>query len=276
MGYYLDLSVDTLSSLHLLFVYIGFMLLTSDIGCVNGSCFIGQHMRQQCAVPELLLESTCEGGLAWLDRLAKPMYDTLKALCLNRNRERGFTESILLPAFKLLQYEAAIVDDQFRREHGLDKTTPSYATNYVILNTIRLMERHVGLGIELDLYPKWYDLSQALWYRDFLLSALINVRGSIEQERVQRNEMGLRIKMEQEQEERKVNAQHNHSKKKGKAKKGNKSKQSTSQTSEAGVKKSSAEDFEDRLDYTALLLKRNLCRGLVRYIAALCQAKMLQ
>ena len=39
VGYYLDLSVDTLSSLHLLFVYIGFMLLTSDIGCVNVSCF---------------------------------------------------------------------------------------------------------------------------------------------------------------------------------------------------------------------------------------------
>lgn len=56
-----------------------------------------------------------------------------------------------------------MVDEKFREEHGLDaNTTPSYATNYVILQTIRLMERHVGLGIELGLYPKWYDLSTAL------------------------------------------------------------------------------------------------------------------
>ena len=127
-------------------------------------------MRQQCAVPELLLESSSpDGGISWLTRLAKPMYDTLKALCLNRHRERGFTESILLPAFQTLQYEAATVDEKFREEHGLDpKTTPSYATNYVILNTIRLMERHVGLGIELGLYPNWYDLSTALVSDDII------------------------------------------------------------------------------------------------------------
>ncbi len=105
-------------------------------------------MKQQCAVPELMLTST-----DFLTRLAKPMYDTLKALCLNRHRERGFTESILLPAFQLLQYEAASIDEKFRTEHELDAATPSYLTNYVILNTIRMMERHVGLGIELGLYP---------------------------------------------------------------------------------------------------------------------------
>jgi len=240
---------------------------------------IGQHMKQQCAVPELLIQDG-----VWTTRLAKPMYDTLKALCLNRHRERGFTESIVLPAFELLQYEAATVDEKFRDKHGLDpKTTPSYASNYVILNTLRVMERHIGLGIELDLYPNWYDLSTALWYRDFLLSALINVRGSIERERAQRREMDLRIKMEQEEEEKKTKAQLlQQSKKKGKMKKGKKSAKrptsptlsSSALTTEAAVK-STAEDFEDRLDYTILLFHRNLCRGLVRYIAALRQAKLL-
>ena len=91
--------------------------------------------------------------------------------------------------------------------------------------------------------------------------------------------MDLRIKMEQEEEERKLLQQ---SKKKGKTKKGKKSKRPTSPapiapaalTAEVDVKPP-AEDFEDRLDYTSLLLHRNLCRGLVRYIAALRQAKVL-
>ena len=220
-------------------------------------------MKQQCAVPDLLLTST-----DFLTRLAKPMYDTLKALCLNRHRERGFTESILLPAFQLLQYEAASIDEKFRAEHGLDANTPSYLTNYVILNTIRMMERHVGLGIELGLYSKWYDLSSALWYRDFLLSALINVKGVIEKERRQRKEMDLRIRMEEEEKKK----EH---KKRGKSKKGKKScKQPQLVSSKREDGNVAAEEFEDRLDYTALLLHRNLCRGLVRYIAALRQAKL--
>lgn len=233
-------------------------------------------MIQHCALPELLLTST-----DLLTLLAKPMYDTLKALCLNRHRERGFTESILLPAFKGLQYEAAIVDDKFREEHGLDaKSTPAYATNYVILNTIRLMERYVGLGIELGLYPNWYDLSTALWYRDFLLSALINIKGLVSRERLQRIETESQIKMEEKEQTMAKFQLQQQQKKKGKSKKGKKSKQirstqddSTSTTEGSMVV--TVEDFEDRLEYTTSLLHRNVCRGLVRYIAALRQAKLL-
>ena len=238
-------------------------------------------MKQQCAVPELLLDAVCPDGMPWLSRLAKPMYDTLKALCLNRHRERGFTESIVLPAFKQLQYVAAVVDDKFKEEHELDpRTTPSYATNYVILNTIRLMERHVGLGIELKLYPNYYDLSTAIWYRDFLLSAMINVRGTIEQERIERKKMDLRIKVEEEEAERKAKAEaQQQSKKRGKGKKGNKSKQSKPEPAapapDAELGRKLAEDLEDRIEYTTLMLRRSMCRGLVRYIAALRQAKLL-
>lgn len=246
-------------------------------GQYDFSEMVGQHMKTQCAVPELLLTTT-----DWLTRMAKPMYDTLKALCLNRHRERGFTESVLLPAFQTLQYEAANVDEKFRAEHGLDAAKVSYATNYVILNTIRLMERHVGLGIELGLYPNWYDLSTALWYRDFLLSALINVKGSIERDRMQRREMDQRIEREEEEERNRAAAaeaakqaqtmqqqqqQQHGSKKRGKAKKGKKSKQqqqqqptatspqipnnstSTTSTTEPNTKLT-AEDFEDRLEYS--------------------------
>lgn len=235
-------------------------------------------MRQHCAVPELLLTST-----NLLTLLAKPMYDTLKALCLNRHRERGFTESILLPAFQGLQYEVSFVDEKFREEHGLDaKTTPAYGTNYVILNTIRLMERYVGLGIEMGLYPNWYDLSTALWYRDFLLSAMINIKGLANRERLQRIEMESQIKLEEKEQTKaklQLQQQQQH-KKKGKSKKGKKSKSRTSSpdnltsTTDASMEVT-AEDFEDRLEYTTYLLHRNLCRGLVRYIAALRQVKLL-
>jgi len=241
---------------------------------------IAQHMRQFCAVPEAMFTSTSPGcGVAWLGRLAKPMYDTLKALCLNRHRERAFTEGILIPAFGSLQNEAAAVDLAFRREHDLDdRTTQSYATNYIICMTLRLMERHIGLGIGLGLYPRWYDLSTAFWYRDFLLSAMINVRGTIAQARMERKRMELQIEIEKEEEERKLRANH---KKSGGKKKGKKAPAKSSTMSDVtasaieALTKSNEEDFEDRLEYTVLTLHRNLCRGLVRYIAFLRQAKLL-
>ncbi len=241
---------------------------------------IAQHMRQFCGVPEAMFTSTSPGcGAAWLGRLAKPMYDTLKALCLNRHRERAFTEGILIPAFGSLQREAAAVDLAFRMEHDLDdRTTQSYATNYVICMTLRLMERHIGLGIGLGLYPRWYDLSTAFWYRDFLLSAMINVRGTIAQERMERKRMELQIKIEQEEEERKIKA---NQKKSGGKKKGKKALAKSATFSNAtasaieALTKSTEEDFEDRLEYTVLTLHRNLCRGMVRYIASLSQAKLL-
>jgi hypothetical protein len=237
----------------------------------------GQHMQQLCAVPEALLQSAYPGcGHSWLVRLAKPMYDTLKALCFDQHRERTFTETFIFPAFASLQLAAAGIDESFRLEHGLDsQTTASYASNYVIVQTIRVMERHVGIGIRIGLYPKWYDLSTAYWYRDFLLSALLNIRGSIEQERLERKAMELRIKLEEE-EEKKANAVAK-KQKKGK-KKGKKKEKDLNTVREAAIEEAArvtAEDFEDRLDYTSLTVHRHLCRGIVRYIAALRQAGLL-
>eukprot|EP00804_Cyclotella_cryptica_P004040 CCRYP_015446-RA/>CCRYP_015446-RA protein AED:0.25 eAED:0.25 QI:1054/1/1/1/1/1/4/1029/442 len=80
------------------------------LGQYDFTDIIGQHMVQLCAVPESMIESTG----SWLARLAKPLYDTLKALCLDRHRERTWTESILLPAFGALQTEAASMDEIFR------------------------------------------------------------------------------------------------------------------------------------------------------------------
>lgn len=238
-------------------------------------------MQQLCAVPEALLQSAYPGcGHSWLVRLAKPMYDTLKALCFDQHRERTFTEGFIFPAFASLQVAAAEVDESFRLEHGLDsQTTASYASNYVIVQTIRLMERHVGIGIRIGLYPKWYDLSTAYWYRDFLLSALLNIRGSIEQERFERKAMEFRIKLEEEEEKKKLSAVAKKQitkkgKKKGKKKETNNLETVREAALEAAARVS-AEDFEDRLEYTSLTVRRHLCRGIVRYIAALRQAGVL-
>ena len=240
-------------------------------------------MVQLCAVPNSIVEYS-----EWISRMAKPMYDTLKALCLDRHRERTFTESILLPAFGSLQNEAAAVDEVFRETNGLDSSsTPAYATNYTIVQTLRLMERHVGLGIELGLYPHWYDLSQAFWYRDFLLSALINVQSALEKERIERKLLEYQIKLEHEEDERK--SAHNElacSQKKGgggKKKKGKKQKASavaSSASSRASaieeISKVTPESLEDRIDFTICSLRRSLCRGMVRLIACLHQANLLK
>ena len=240
---------------------------------------IGQHMQQVCAVPDLLLESAYPGcGHSWLVRLAKPIYDTLKALCFDQHRERTFTEAFIFPAFASLQLQAREVDESFRLEHGFEsQKVASYASNYVIVQTIRLMERHVGIGISIGLYPKWYDLSTAYWYRDFLLSALLNIRGSIEQERMERKAMELRIKLEEE-ERKKVNATAKKQIiKKGK-KKGKKKDPNVDMVRDSAIKAAArvtAEDFEERVEYTSLTIRRYLCRGTVRYIAALRQAGLL-
>ena len=238
-------------------------------------------MVQLCAVPRSMVESA-----GWIARLSKPLYDTLKALCLDRHRERAFTERFLFPAFSTLQKEAAAVDEMFREANDLDAaSTPAYATNYVIVQTLRLMERHVALGIELGLYPYWYDLSQAFWYRDFLLTALLNVMSTLEKEKMERKILEHQIKMEQEEEEKRHAPQeHTCSLKKagsGKKKKGKKAKGAsphpslyTHASAIDAISKISPESFEDRIDFTIISLRRSLCRGTVRLIAALQQAQL--
>merc|ERR1712176_116659 len=62
-------------------------------------------------------------------------------------------------------------------------------------------------------------------------------------------------------------------KKKGKSKKG--SNNSNNTHAPPPPTNHNSEDFEDRLETTAMLLRRNLCRGLVRYLAALRKCGLL-
>ena len=218
-------------------------------------------------VPELLLEMKYDGK-PFMARLAKPIYDTLKALCFNRQREITYIESILLPAFQNLQYEAAAMDDSFREKYQLDvQNTSPYASNFVIVHTTRLMERYLALQCEgkpfsrrwrklddsnvmfgVGLYTHPHDLQVVYWYRDFLLSAHVSIRGSIEREMSERSTMEMQI--------------------------GNGEKKEISKQGNA-VKKHELE-VEDRIEMTALVLKRNISRGLVRYLALLQQVGLMR
>eukprot|EP00567_Pseudictyota_dubia_P002919 CAMPEP_0197449580 /NCGR_PEP_ID=MMETSP1175-20131217/22096_1 /TAXON_ID=1003142 /ORGANISM="Triceratium dubium, Strain CCMP147" /LENGTH=130 /DNA_ID=CAMNT_0042981745 /DNA_START=301 /DNA_END=690 /DNA_ORIENTATION=- len=129
---------------------------------------IDQNMQQiSGAHPSL---AGTEYGRSFLNRLGKPIYDTLKVLALNRNRQRAYADALMLREWAGLKIEATAVDYYFRQEKGLDNQAPPFATNYVLYTTVWLMEHHLGTGVELGLFPGHHDLSVAFWYWDFLLS----------------------------------------------------------------------------------------------------------
>lgn len=136
---------------------------------------IGNEMTQMMGIPMFFLEA--KYGNAFLSRLAKPLYDTLKLLVLNRNRQRTYMEAIMFHDWASLQQEAHVVDANYRQELG--EEVPCYFTHYTLYMTVWLMDHYVALGIELSLFCGHHDLSVAFWYRDFLLSSLLSTHSSI-------------------------------------------------------------------------------------------------
>lgn len=63
---------------------------------------IWDHMRQLTSVPDELIKED-EHSRAFLSRLAKPVYDTLKVRALNRCRQRAYIESIMISDWVTLQ-----------------------------------------------------------------------------------------------------------------------------------------------------------------------------
>ena len=111
------------------------------------------------------------------------------------------------------------------------------------------MDHYVALAIELNLMCRDYELAAAYWYRDFLLSALINQLASMR-----------KTKAEAKQAEGAHQAAGVSAKRGGKKKGGKNHKKM--QANEAH--KLDPEEAEDEFDFLAANLKRVLCRGLVR------------
>lgn len=206
---------------------------------------LGQHslgelicsdMTRLMDLPKVFLDS--QYAKAFLNRLAKPMYDSLKLLVLNRNRQRTYMEAIMFHDWSYLQQEAQIVDANHREEINVGELLPPYFTQYTLYFIVWLMDHHVALGIELNLYSGHHDLSTAFWYRDFLLASLLNTISLIRNAK----------KASKRLLDSETNA-------KNKKQNGDKS----------GVDGPPTEDeLRDDIDTTIIGLKRTLCRGIVR------------
>ena len=202
---------------------------------------IVQHMQQMSQIPEGVF--TNSHGQTFLHRLAKPIYDTLKVLILNRNRQRAYIEAVMFNDWSSLQQEAHIVDVTYRKANGLDMNSPPYFSLYILFITVELMDHFVNLGIELNLFCGHHELASAYWYRDFLLSSLLNQLSSMRRAKIATNNS---------QTEAAISKASPRGKKK--VGKHNAKKQVNG----------NAEGTEEEFEFLLLGLKRGLCRGIVR------------
>jgi hypothetical protein len=187
---------------------------------------------------------------AFVGRMAKPIYDILKVLVLNRNRQRAYIDAVMLHDWSPVFQEAQLVDAAFRKENP---EAPPYFSLYVLSVTIHLMDHFVALGLELDLFCGEHEIAVAYWYRDFLLSSLISQLSRMRQLKLAHRQA------EKQTAESKAKSQRG--KKKG-GKNHNK-KQGNGNTKPPSLV-STPEDMEDEFEFLLLNLKRGLCRGIVR------------
>mmetsp|Transcript_18875 Transcript_18875/g.44104 ORF Transcript_18875/g.44104 Transcript_18875/m.44104 type:complete len:772 (-) Transcript_18875:85-2400(-) len=215
---------------------------------------IVSHMRQWEHVPADLIQDP--HALAFLSRLAKPVYDILKLQASSRNRQRAYMEASMLREWTSLQNEANLVDVNYRREHSLDNSTPPYFGHYVLAVLLRLMDQHLSCGIEVGLFCGHDEICSAFWYRDFLLAAL--------------NQNLNLMRRGREMYKALVAAKPTETKGKGGKKRNSKSSKANGTAGKA--KQRTLEELEDALELQVLEAKRMLCRGIVRFIVAVRQA----
>jgi len=260
---------------------------------------IARHMHRH-GVPKPITDTVY--GLKFLDRLGKPMYDTLKVLTLNRNRQRAYLDGVMFGEWAALQREAVEVDRAFCEEFRLGgddgsggRTTMPFVTNYVLGLTVGLMVHYLTLGIELDLVTGHYDMSTTYWYLDFLLSTQLNVENGMQESMKQRRALQAKIEAEEVTTAAAAvvgtsssssggpsssGSKSEKGKKRG-GKKSNRRSGNTSTPSNTATKIvptkpiETAEDREDSLELLILEMRRTKCRGIVRFISALNQAEIL-
>lgn len=199
---------------------------------------IVKNMQEVTGVPDEIFET--KHGQIFLNRLAKPLYDTLKLRLLNRNRQRTYLEAVILADWSQLQQEAHVVDMHYRKERNLDSSIPPYTSHYVLSYLVELMDRYVSIGVELSLFQGQEDFAIVYWYRDFLLSTLLNNLQAMQR-------IKLAVKAAEQQSHHKVKKKHY----------GKNDKNGDSQHGDQ-------EDLEYEFGLMVFDLKRNLCRGLVR------------
>lgn len=201
------------------------------------------HMQEMASVPSDVFE--LKHGQIFLNRLAKPVYDMLKLRLLNRNRQRAYMEAVIIQDWAQLQQEAHIVDVHYRKAKGLDIKSPPYISHYVLSNLVELMDLHVSIGVELSLFQSHEDLAVVYWYRDFLLSTMLNNMTAMQRAK----QMSAKA------------TEHHESG--GKASKGRKKNQVKKEKNGHAQQKGQV-DLDFDYNFMVLECKRSICRGLVR------------
>jgi len=133
----------------------------------------------------------------------------------------------------------------------------------------------VGLGVELELLCNEEELAVAYWYRDFLTSSLLSQIGSMRQGKLKARQLQLTEQSKKQinqNQHQSTNKSHKPGRKKGKTKKNASNNNNNSEGSVAAQPALTAEDLEDEFDFMLFNVKRSMCRGLVRFFAAVRQA----
>jgi CRISPR/Cas system-associated endonuclease Cas3-HD len=207
---------------------------------------IAKNMQQLLNLPSTVFDN--QYSEAFLNRMAKPMYDILKVLVLNRNRQRSYIEAVMFHEWSTLFREAQIVDATYKKQNP---DVPPYFSLYILSIAIHLMDHFVALGIELNLFCGEHEITVAYWYRDFLLSSLISQISTMRQIKIGRKQV------ERQAAELKTKQQ------RGK-KKGSKQHKKNINSTKAQSLVNTQEDMEEEFNFNLLNLKRGLCRGIVR------------
>ena len=238
---------------------------------------IANHLKQYSGIPDSAVTGTT-GAQAFLNRLCKPVYDTLKVLALNPNRQRSYID-VMLGDWSALREEAYIVDMTHHQEvRGPGQDLQPYFSLYVLCVTIELMDSFVSLGLKLKLICNEEEFGVTYWYRDFLTSSLVSQMTSMRQGRMAAKQLELAEQgnfqnNEHQNQNQPTKRPHKGGKKKGKAKKtGSNSGSSSSNNNNVAHPTATPGELEDDFDFILFNVKRSISRGLVRFFAAVRQA----
>ncbi|EEC44374.1 predicted protein [Phaeodactylum tricornutum CCAP 1055/1] len=216
------------------------------------------NIRQSTHVSESLVSN--EHVIAFVNRLAKPVYDTLKLRLLNRNRQRAYIEAVMLQDWVVLQNEAQVLDAHYRRENGVDPSTQPRLSQYVLTILIQLMDRFIASGVDQGIFYGHQDLSFAFWYRDFLLSALTKNLSSMQSSRRAAQVISKQTNVKEQQ---------------GNNKKRTKKALKNEYLDSSPKACPTPDDLENEFALSIISCKRMLCRGIQRFFVSLRQAGFL-
>ncbi|CAM9878501.1 unnamed protein product [Ectocarpus fasciculatus] len=153
--------------------------------------FVAEAMTD-VGVPDAVVNSP--SGMAFLDRVGKPVYETLRTLCLNRGRQRMSLE-LQMQDWRTLQAYANTVDDAFQLQYGLGAGTQRYMSKWALTEVLGLMHLYLQVGVELQL-PSAHEWSGMFWYWDYVMTTKMMAEGSLRESKDQLE--AVKAQMEEE------------------------------------------------------------------------------